>query len=105
MRTRLQRAALLLAPLLLPVVANAATHTVKIEGMQFQPATITAKAGDRIVWRNADLVPHTVTARGRFDSGAIAPGRSWEHQVPATPGRYDYICTFHPGMKATLVVQ
>jgi plastocyanin len=103
MRSRLQRAALLLAPML-PLLANAATHTVKIEGMQFVPSTLTVKAGDRIVWRNADLVPHTATARGRFDSGSIAPGSSWEHAVPP-PGRYDYICTFHPGMKATLVVQ
>jgi plastocyanin len=103
MRSRLRRAALLLAPML-PCLAWADTHTVRIEGMQFVPATITAHAGDRIVWRNEDLVPHTATARGRFDSGAIAPGRSWEHEVPP-PGRYDYVCTFHPGMKATLVVQ
>jgi plastocyanin len=104
MRTRLQRAALLLAPMLLPVMANAATHTVTIENMQFSPATITVHPGDRIVWRNTDLVPHTATARGRFDSGAIAPGHSWTHVAPP-PGRYDYVCTFHPGMKATLVVQ
>lgn len=103
MRSRFQRAALLLAPML-PAIAQAATVTVKIEGMQFVPATITAHPGDRIVWRNADLVPHTATARGRFDSGAIAPGHTWAHEVPA-PGRYDYVCTFHPGMKATLVVQ
>lgn len=104
MRSRFQRAALLLAPMVLPLAVHAETHTVKIEGMQFVPPTLTVKAGDRIVWRNADLVPHTVTARGRFDSGAIAPGTSWSHAAPA-PGRYDYVCSFHPGMKATLVVQ
>lgn len=103
MHARLRRAVLPLA-LLLPAMAFAETHTVRIEGMQFVPATLTVKAGDRIVWRNADLVPHTATAAGRFDSGAIQPGKSWTHAVPP-PGRYDYVCTFHPGMKATLVVQ
>lgn len=103
MRPGFQHAALVLA-LALPALARAETHTIKIEGMQFVPATITAKAGDRIVWQNADLVPHTATLQGRFDSGAIAPGKSWAHAVPPR-GRYEYVCTFHPGMKATLVVQ
>jgi plastocyanin len=62
------------------------------------------KAGDRIVWENADLVPHTATAPGRFDSGAIAPGQRWSQAAPP-PGRYGYVCTFHRGMRATLVVQ
>jgi len=89
----------------LPLAAGAATHTVTFEGMQFVPATITAKPGDRVTWRNQDVVPHTATARGRFDSGNIAVGKSWSHAVPAQAGRYEVTCSFHPGMKATLVVQ
>jgi plastocyanin len=88
----------------LPGLAAAATHTVKIEGMQFQPATITVKKGDKVVWQNKDVVPHTATAKGAFDSGSIATGKSWSHAMKKA-GRYDYVCTFHPGMKATVVVQ
>ena len=84
--------------------AAAATHTVKIEGMQFVPATLTVKRGDRIVWRNEDVVPHTATAKGTFDSGNIATGRSWSHSMNKA-GRHEYVCTFHPGMKAVVVVQ
>lgn len=103
MTTRALLALLLLAGAA-PLAAQAATHTVTIEGMKFAPATLTVKRGDRIVWRNKDVVPHTATASKAFDSGSIAAGRSWSHAAPK-PGRYDYVCTFHPGMKATLVVQ
>jgi len=80
------------------------THTITIEAMQFQPASLTVHRGDRIVWRNTDLVPHTATARGTFDSGSIAPGASWAY-VAEKAGALSYVCTFHPTMKATLAVQ
>ncbi|HZN48411.1 MAG TPA: cupredoxin family copper-binding protein [Ramlibacter sp.] len=88
----------------LPAAAAAATHTVTIEGMKFVPETLTVKQGDRIVWNNKDVVPHTATAAGAFDSRSIGSGRSWSF-VAGKPGRHAYVCTFHPGMKATLVVQ
>ena len=84
--------------------AAAATHTVAIEGMKFVPETLTVKKGDRIVWNNKDVVPHTATAKGAFDSRSIAAGKRWS-VVARKPGRHAYVCTFHPGMKATLVVQ
>ena len=98
------RATLLAAALLLPVLACAATHEVKVEGMQFTPATLTVKRGDKVVWRNADLVPHTATAAGKFDSRVVAPGKSWTWTA-GKAGRYDYVCTLHPTMKGTLVVE
>ena len=88
----------------LPGWCAAATHTVTIEGMKFSPATVTVKKGDKVVWQNKDMVPHTATAKGRFDSGSIAQGKSWSHAM-SKAGRYDYICNFHPGMKATVVVE
>jgi plastocyanin len=57
-----------------------------------------------VVWVNKDPFPHTATARGNFDSGSIAAGRSWS-LVAREPGDYAYICTLHPGMKGTLIVQ
>ena len=102
-RRCLPLSALLLAAAL-PFAARAETHTITMEGVKFAPATVTVKAGDRVVWNNKDVVPHTVTAKGVFDSGAVAVGKSWSHLAPR-PGTYDYVCTFHPGMKATLVVQ
>jgi plastocyanin len=88
----------------LPAWAQGKTHIVRIEGMKFVPATVTVRAGDRIAWRNQDVVPHTATAAGHFDSGAITSGKAWTQPAPP-PGRYDVVCVFHPGMKAVLVVQ
>jgi plastocyanin len=68
------------------------------------PETITVKKGDHIVWKNKDVVPHTATAAGSFDSKSIAPGASWK-QLARKAGQYDVVCRFHPGMKAKLVVQ
>lgn len=80
------------------------THTVVIDNMRFTPETLTVRRGDRVVWRNNDLVPHTATAAKRFDSGSIEPGQSWSTVVRKT-GTLPYVCSFHPGMKATLQVQ
>jgi len=87
--------------------APAAQHsvTVTIEGMQFKPAELTVHAGERIVWVNKDLFPHTVTAVGKaFDSGAIASNASWSY-APAKKGDYSYGCSFHPSMKGMIKVQ
>lgn len=87
-----------------PVAAGAATHAVTIEAMKFEPATLRVKAGDQVVWRNKDLVPHTATAERKFDSREIAAGKSWTWTAQA-PGQMDYICTYHPGMKGKVVVE
>lgn len=84
--------------------ALGATHTVAIEGMQFSPATLAVRRGDQVVWVNKDLVPHTATAAKAFDSGTVAPGKSWR-MTATKPGRYEYVCTLHPTMKAVLVVE
>jgi plastocyanin len=84
---------------------GARTHPVTIENMQFSPATLTVHRGDRIVWVNNDLFPHTVTATNKvFDSGGIAAGGSWTY-VANKVGEFRYGCTFHPTMKGALTVQ
>lgn len=84
--------------------AGAETRTVVVDGMQFAPASITVKRGDTVVWVNRDFVPHTATAPAAFDSGPIAAGKSWRF-VARAPARFEYVCTLHPTMKATLVVE
>jgi len=73
--------------------------------MQFQPSELTAHPGERIVWVNKDLFPHTVTAVGKaFDSGAIAANASWSY-TPSKKGEYAYGCSLHPTMKGMIKVQ
>ena len=81
-----------------------ATHTVVIEGVKYEPETLTVKRGDMIVWINKDPFPHTVTAKGSFDSHDIGAGRSWKYTARRA-GEFAYICTLHPNMKGTLKVE
>jgi plastocyanin len=88
-----------------PRPAEGAVHTVVIENLQYNPPELRVHRGERIVWVNKDLFPHTVTAAAHaFDSGSIAAGASWTY-VAGKAGEYAYGCTFHPTMKAILKVQ
>ncbi len=84
--------------------AAATAHSVRIDAFAFEPPMVTVELGDIVTWRNDDPVPHTVTAKGDFDSGAIAAGREWRYTT-VTRGRFDYVCSFHPTMKGTLIVR
>ena len=77
---------------------------VLMDGTAYAPAVVTVRRGQRVTWVNRDPFPHTVTARGVFDSGDVESGARWSH-VPAKAGRWDYICTLHPTMKGVLVVE
>jgi plastocyanin len=57
--------------------------------------------GDTIVWQNHDVVPHTATAAGVFDTGSIMPGDSAQWGVTKA-GRLAYICVFHPAMTGVI---
>lgn len=81
-----------------------ATHTVIIDGVKYEPEVVTVKRGETVVWLNKDPFPHTVTAKGGFDSHDIAAGKSWKYTA-RKPGEYAYICTLHPNMKGMLRVE
>lgn len=79
-------------------------HEVVIEGMEFHPPALRVSPGDVVVWTNRDFFPHDVTAEnGAFRSGEIAPGASWQLSVGG-PGEFDYYCSLHPPMTASLSV-
>jgi plastocyanin len=86
------------------IAAAATTHTVVIDGVKYDPETLTVKRGDTVVWVNKDPFPHTVTSKGGFDSHSIAAGKSWKYTA-SKAGEFAYICTFHPNMKGTLTVK
>ena len=80
------------------------TLQVEIHGMQFVPATLHVHRGDTVVFTNHDLVPHTATASGWFDSGPLQPNQSWTYVV-TEPVEYDYVCSMHPTMKGQLLAR
>jgi len=82
--------------------ANAKRVTIRL--LKFSPDKIEIKSGETIEWANADLTPHTATAKGTFSSGAINAGASWSHTFDQ-PGTFPYVCTFHPEMKGIVIVR
>jgi plastocyanin len=73
----------------------------------YDPDLITIKQGDGVQWTNEDNAPHTVTSRqeGVFDSGLINSADTWLlNSAEIAPAQYEYYCTLHPFMVATLAV-
>lgn len=70
----------------------------------FSPQVIAVNPGDTVVWKNVGKLNHTTTgANTLWDSGNIAPGGSFSRTFTAS-GRYEYRCSYHPGMTGTVVV-
>jgi len=93
------------APATVRVTQRADTVIVTIRQFKFERDTIRVRAGDVVVWRNADPVEHTLTAdAGAFESPLVKPGQEWSFRF-TTPGSYPYHCLPHPFMKAVIHVQ
>lgn len=85
--------------------ATHVVHPVEMRGFAFHPERLEVSLGDRVVWMNRDMVPHTTTSvEGRWDSGNVGTGEEWV--LSATePGLTEYDCTLHPSMRGVLVVR
>jgi plastocyanin len=73
----------------------------------YDPDPLTVNQGDGVEWTNEDNTPHTVTSKqeGVFDSGIIDAAAKWLlNTADLQPAEYEYYCTLHPFMGATLVV-
>jgi plastocyanin len=81
------------------------SRLVLIQSMRFSPETIEVRIGDRVTFKNEDLVPHTATSTQGppFDSGVIEAGASWS-VVWKGEANSQYRCTFHPTMTGSIVV-
>jgi plastocyanin len=80
-------------------------NEVWMQGMVFNPATITVPTGTTVKWTNKASFTHNVTsATAVFSSGAMGNGSTFSFQF-ITAGTYPYTCTLHPGMAGTVIVQ
>jgi plastocyanin/mono/diheme cytochrome c family protein len=79
--------------------------TITMDGTGFTPAELTVAVGDTVTWINKDPFPHTVSSRrGHFHSEDVPAGGRWTF-TPGAAGRFPYVCTLHPGMEGTLIVE
>lgn len=84
--------------------APVAGDAVSIDNFAFVPATLTVRAGSTVTWTNHDEEPHTVAASdGSFKSPGMGAQGTYSHTFPAA-GKFDYVCSIHPYMHATVVV-
>ena len=86
-------------------------NQVFIQGMAFNPASITVTAGTTITWTNKDNTTHTATSGvpnspdGLFSSGNLNNGGTFSFKFSNT-GTFKYYCLIHGSMMtATIIVQ
>ncbi|WP_307714058.1 cupredoxin domain-containing protein [Streptomyces sp. V4I23] len=82
--------------------ASAATHSVSIRNLQYNPATISVDVGDAVTWSNDDSVFHSVTG-GPLNSPDMEPGQKYSFTF-SSAGTFNYRCKFHPDMTGSVVV-
>ncbi len=91
-------------PLLGSIAAAQTTHAVTIKGFAFEPANLSIKAGDSVIFTNEDSAPHTATAdNGSFDTGRLDRGQASTVSFSGS-GSFSYFCAFHPNMKGSITV-
>lgn len=95
-----------LAGLLAAAPAQAAPANVDVGDFFYRPFRVKVQPGEPVNWRVLDGTDHTITtARGApagFDSDGKAPGQTYSFTF-TTPGRYRYVCLFHPGLMEGVV--
>lgn len=77
--------------------------TVLIKDFAFHPQTLMVEAGAIVTWLNGDSAPHRIKFPD-FESRTLNKGDTFTHAFNST-GTLGYICSFHPSMRGTVVVQ
>jgi plastocyanin len=89
----------------LQTTASVSDNTIRIKNSAFDPASITVKAGSTVRWVNQDSVPHKLQFTDTSFSTQILGASQSESHMFVKPGVYDYICSIHPQMKGTVIVE
>ncbi|UEG49513.1 cupredoxin domain-containing protein [Ferruginibacter lapsinanis] len=81
------------------------TEDVSISGSAFSPSVLTISKGTTVTWENHDAMSHTVTSDDgtSFNSGTLGTHGTFSFKFN-TAGTYNYHCSFHSSMTASVVV-
>ena len=91
-----------------PAPAAAAGVAIDIQGFKF-PATLEVATGAKVTWTNKDNTRHTVTSGtrpnkdGKFD-GQVDPAGTFSFTF-TDAGTFNYFCSVHSSMNATITVK
>lgn len=87
------------------VVDTADGTPVRIAEFAFDPGTVTVKVGETVTWTNNDTAGHTATMDdGSCRTGTLQKGQSASIRFDS-PGEYPYICSIHPRMTGSVIVE
>jgi plastocyanin len=78
--------------------------SVKIVDLAYEPPELTVVRGATVQWSNVGQAAHTVTGRSDSWTSDLLPSGAVYSYTFATPGNYEYYCTLHPNMVASVVV-
>ncbi|MEP7298395.1 MAG: cytochrome D1 domain-containing protein [Burkholderiales bacterium] len=88
-----------------PSAVSVGGARVSIANFAFAPAELVIEPGETVTWTNDDGAPHGLTHRDGAPGAELPlPGASVSRRYDA-PGRYDYVCSVHPYMSATVTVR
>ena len=88
-----------------PTVLNDLAVTIEISGFRYMPPNLSAPVGATVTWVNRDEAPHNSKARdGEWGTDLLQ--REEESVITFDEaGTWEYFCTIHPYMTATLTVR
>lgn len=93
---------------ILASTALAGQSIIDQKGLKFLPNTLTINAGDTVLFTNSDPFTHNVTVIGpdgkQSDKGQQHHGQNLTVSFPEK-GTFPIVCSYHPNMKATVVVK
>jgi len=85
--------------------AAGSDQQVVIKDFMFTPTSLKVKAHSTVTWINKDDEPHTVTSEtGLFRSSALDTDQSFSFKFD-TAGTYKFVCSIHPRMTGTIIVE
>jgi plastocyanin len=87
--------------------AVSAEPAVKIVNFQFEPKTLTVKAGSTVKWTNEDTATHSIKDTSQLAT-PVSPdlvGKGSTFSITyGQPGSYSYICGIHQYMSGSVQV-
>ncbi len=87
-----------------PAVLDTRAVTIEISDFRYGPPNLSLPAGATVTWLNRDAAPHDSAARdGTWDTELLQRNEEFALTFDE-PGTWEYFCTIHPYMTATLTV-
>lgn len=80
-----------------------APNAVNIQNFAFSPSSLIVTKGTTVTWTNNDSAPHQIKS-ATVNSEVLNKGATFSFTFNDV-GTFDYICSIHPSMTGTIIVQ